>query len=169
MVKALDNVPYNERQWGHWLATNLINTKQKLGLSVSKKLEKPSSEENWQQQLADELHKPIKRNFIRQLIIANGIDKIWSSDLVEKQQFSKWNKGYRYLLMILDLSPNIAFKTIFEEGRKLQYLWTDKGKEIYDKNLKDLLQKHNITLYSTENEEKSSVCKRWNRTIKTKM
>ena len=38
MVKALDNVPYNERQWGHWLATNLINTKQKLGLGVSKKL-----------------------------------------------------------------------------------------------------------------------------------
>ena len=26
-----------------------------------------------------------------------------------------------------------------------------------------------ITLYSTENEEKSSVCERWNRTIKTQM
>ena len=37
IVKALDNVPYNERQWGHWLARNLINTKQKLGLGVSKK------------------------------------------------------------------------------------------------------------------------------------
>jgi len=38
MVKALDKlfVPYNERQWGHWLARNLINTKQKLGLSVSR-------------------------------------------------------------------------------------------------------------------------------------
>ena len=31
MVKALDKVPYNERQWGHWLARNAINTKQKLG------------------------------------------------------------------------------------------------------------------------------------------
>ena len=36
MVQALDNVPYNERQWGHWLARNLINTKQKLGLGVPK-------------------------------------------------------------------------------------------------------------------------------------
>ena len=36
MVKALDNVPYNERQWGHWLARNVINTKQNLGLGVSK-------------------------------------------------------------------------------------------------------------------------------------
>ena len=62
-----------------------------------------------------------------------------------------------------------AFKTIFKEGRKPQYLWTDKGKEYYNKNMKELLEKNNITLYSTENEEKSSVCERWNRTIKTKM
>ena len=62
-----------------------------------------------------------------------------------------------------------AFKTIFEEGRKPQYLWTDKGKEYYNKRLIDLLQKHNITLYSTENGEKSGVCERRNRTIKTKM
>ena len=26
MVKSLDAVPYNERQWGHWLVRNLINT-----------------------------------------------------------------------------------------------------------------------------------------------
>ena len=32
MVKSLDEVPWNERQWGHWLARNSINTKQKLGL-----------------------------------------------------------------------------------------------------------------------------------------
>ena len=36
MVKALDSVPYNERQWGHWLARNMINTKRKLGLGVKK-------------------------------------------------------------------------------------------------------------------------------------
>ena len=32
----------------------------------------------------------------------------------------------------------------------------------------DLLAKNNIKIYSTENEEKSSVCERWNRTIKEK-
>ena len=36
MVQALDQVLYNERQWGHFLARNIINTKQKLGLGVSK-------------------------------------------------------------------------------------------------------------------------------------
>ena len=40
-----------------------------------------------------------------------------------------------------------AFKTIFKEGRKPQYLWTDKGKEYYNKYLKELLKKDNTTLY----------------------
>ena len=62
-----------------------------------------------------------------------------------------------------------AFKAIFNNGRKPKYLWTDKGKEYYNKSMKELLDKYNITLYSTENEEKSSVVERWNRTIKQKM
>ena len=62
-----------------------------------------------------------------------------------------------------------AFKTIFNKGRKPQYLWVDKGKEFYNKHLKDLLEKYNTQIYSTENEEKSSVVERWNRTIKSKM
>ena len=45
----------------------------------------------------------------------------------------------------------------------------DKGKEFYNKHVKDLLEKHSVQMYSTENEEKSSVCERWNRTIKNKM
>ena len=144
-----------------------------------------SEEENWQVKLADELHKPIKRNFTRRRVIANHIDEIWCSDLVEMQQFSKWNKGNRYLLMVLDVFSKYgwivplkdkkgetvaeAFKKIFKEGRKPQYLWTDKGKEYYNKHVKELLDMNKITLYSTENEEKSSVCERWNRTIKTQM
>ena len=35
--------------------------------------------------------------------------------------------------------------------------------------LRNYLIRIKITLYSTENEEKSSVCERWNRTIKTQM
>ena len=37
MVQALDAVPWNERQWGHWLARNAINTKRKLGLGAKQK------------------------------------------------------------------------------------------------------------------------------------
>ena len=183
MVKALDSIPWKERQWGHTVARNAIAAKAKLGLGVKKK---PSSEEeNWQVKLADELHKPLKRNFTRRRVIVNHIDEIWCSDLVEMQQFSKWNKGYRYLLMVLDVFSKYGwiiplkdkkgetvmntFKMILKEGRKPHYLWTDKGKEYYNKHVKELLDKNKITLYSTENEEKSSVCERWNRTIKTRM
>ena len=37
MVKALDAIPYKQRQLGHALARNMINTKQKIGLGVKKK------------------------------------------------------------------------------------------------------------------------------------
>ena len=144
-----------------------------------------SNYDDWAQHLADELHKPIRRKFKTRRVIANHIDEIWCSDIVEMQKFSRWNAGYRYLLMVLDVFSKYgwiiplkdkkgetvaqAFKTIFKEGRKPQYIWTDKGKEYYNKHVKELLDKNKITLYSTENEEKSSVCERWNRTIKTKM
>jgi len=77
-----------------------------------KKRKKLSSEEiSWQRPLADELYKPIKRNFTPQRVIANHIhfDEIWRSDLTEIQQFSKWNKGYRYLLMVLDVFSRYAW------------------------------------------------------------
>ena len=32
MIQALDAVPWNKRQWGHWLARNVIKSKEKLGL-----------------------------------------------------------------------------------------------------------------------------------------
>ena len=40
MVKALDAIPWKERQWGHAVARNMINTKQKLGLSVEQSMTK---------------------------------------------------------------------------------------------------------------------------------
>ena len=36
MVKSLDAIPWKERQWGHALARNVIDVKQKLGLGVPK-------------------------------------------------------------------------------------------------------------------------------------
>ena len=59
-------------------------------------------------------------------------------------------------------------KAFFKKA-KPKKLWVDKGKEYYNKNVLDLLAKNNIEIYSTESEEKSSVCERWNRTIKERM
>ena len=48
-------------------------------------------------------------------------------------------------------------------------LWTDKGTEFYNQQLKAVLTANNVMLYSTENEEKSSVVERWDRTMKNIM
>ena len=48
-------------------------------------------------------------------------------------------------------------------------MWTDKGTEFYNSTFKDYLKENGITLYSTQNVEKSSVIERFNRTLKNKM
>ena len=95
------------------------------------------------------------------------------------QAFSKFNRGIKYLLAIIDVfskygwliplkdktgkSVASALKTIFKE-RKPEKMWVDKGKEFYNKDVKELIE-----LYSTDNEEKSSVVERSIRTMKEKM
>ena len=141
---------------------------------------------DWSQQLAEELHKPITRNFRKRRVISKGIGKIWAADLVEMQKYSKWNKGVKYLLTVIDVfskygwivplkdkkteSVSSAFDTIFKKSkRKPDKLWNDKGSEFISKHFKDFLKKNNIKLYHTENEEKSSIVERWNRTMKNRM
>ena len=95
------------------------------------------------------------------------------------QSFSKFNRGVKYLLAVIDVfskygwliplkdktgkSVASALKTIFKE-RKPEKMWVDKGKEFYNKDVKDLIE-----LYSNENEEKSSVVESWIRTMKEKI
>ena len=50
-----------------------------------------------------------------------------------------------------------AFQSLWKTQKPPQKLWTDKGKEFYNKSMKDLLEKNNVQLYSTENEEKSNI------------
>ena len=46
--------------------------------------------------------------------------------------------------------------------------WSDEGSEFVNKHFKDFLDKNGIKLYHTENEEKSSIVERWNKTMKKK-
>ena len=150
------------------------------------KKRKTALSNDWSQHLAEELHKPITKSFSKRKVISNGIDKIWSADLVEMQKFSKWNKGIKYLLMVIDVfskcgwikplndkkteSLSKAFNEIFKKSkRKPQMLWTDKGSEFISKHFKEFLNKSRIKMYHTKNEEKSTVIERWNRTKKNRM
>ena len=117
--------------------------------------------------------------------MVSGNNEIWAADLADMRAFAKDNKGINFLLLVIDTFNKYgwiiplkdktgetmvkAFKTIFEEGRTPRKLWTDKGREFYNKDMGGLLKLNDIELYSTENEEKSSIAERWIRTMKEKM
>ena len=53
-------------------------------------------------QLADELHKPIIRNFKKRKVYSSFRENIWGTDLADMQLLSKFNKGFRFLLCVID-------------------------------------------------------------------
>ena len=54
-------------------------------------------------QLAEELHKSIIRNFKKLTIYSKFKDNIWGADLADIQLISKFNKGFRFLLCVIDI------------------------------------------------------------------
>ena len=55
-------------------------------------------------ELAEELHKPIIRKFEEWKVHALFIDNIWDADLAYMQLISKFHKGIRFLLCVIDIS-----------------------------------------------------------------
>ena len=55
------------------------------------------------QQLANELHKPIIRKFQKRKVYSSFEDNIWGADLADVQLISKYNKGIRFLLCVTDI------------------------------------------------------------------
>ena len=90
------------------------------------------------------------------------------------QALSKHNNGIKYLLTVIDIFSQFvsivplkwktgqevanAFSRILKE-RKPSKMWVDRGREFYNKDVQKLFE-----LHSTENDEKSCVIERFNRT-----
>ena len=136
--------------------------------------------------MAEELHKPVRRKFERRHVNAFEIDDVWGADLVEMQEWTKQNKGYKYMLNVIDVFSKYAWsipmknknglttleafkKIVKESGRIPKHLWVDKGKEFYNKDVNSWLKENNIIMYSTYSEHKSCVVERFNRTLKEMM
>ena len=101
------------------------------------------------------------------------------------QLVSKFNKGVRFLLCVIDIYSKCAWvvplndkkgvtivnafqKILVDSKRKPNKIWVDKGREFYNKSIKSWLEKSNIEMYSTDNEEKPVLAERFIRTLKTK-
>ena len=138
------------------------------------------------EQLANELHQPIIRKFEKRKVYSIFKDKIWGVDLADMQLLSKYNKGIRFLLCVIDIfskhawvvplkdekdiSIVKAFQSILKQSnRKPNKIWVDKGSEFYNAYFKKWLRDNDIVMYSTHNEGKSVVAKRFIRTLKSKI
>ena len=139
------------------------------------------------QQLAEELHKPIIKKIEKGKVHAAFKDNIWGADLADMQLLSRYNKGIRFLLCVIDIfskyawvvplkdkkgvSIVTAFQSILKQSnnRKPNKIWVDKCSELYNASFKKWLQDNDVVMYSTNNEGKSVVAERFIRTLKSKI
>ena len=73
------------------------------------------------QQLANELNKPIIRKFKKRKVYSSFKDNIWGADLADIQLISKYNKGIRYLLCAIDLFSKYAFVVPLKDKKRNYY------------------------------------------------
>ena len=105
-------------------------------------------------------------------------DSIWGADLVEIQLISKFNKGFRFLLCVIDIFSKYTWvvslkdkrgislvnafqKILHDSNRKPNKIWVYKGSEFYNSSFKKLLKDNGIEMYSIRNKGNSIVAERF--------
>ena len=109
-------------------------------------------------ELPEELHKPIIRKFKKRKVHSSFIDNIWGADLADMQIISKFSKGFRFLLCVIDIYSKYAWvislkdekgisitnafrKIIKKSNREPNKIWVNKGSEFYNRSVKSWLKK----------------------------
>ncbi|KAJ8933515.1 hypothetical protein NQ318_007239 [Aromia moschata] len=82
--------------------------------------------------IVNELHKPARINFTRRKVIIRGLDDLFQADLVEMIPYAKYNKGYRYILVVIDTFSKYVWALPL--GGKSGQEVTDAMKEILNTN-----------------------------------
>jgi len=132
-------------------------------------------------QLTYTLHKPVRQTFKTRPVMVYDMDEQWQMDLVDLSKLSRFNVGYKYLLVCIDVLSKYAWieplktKTGKElknaiqnmlRHRQPKLIQTDKGTEFLNQLVKNFLIEKNIKLFTTNSERKASVVERLNRTMK---
>ena len=150
------------------------------------KLKDPDAKELLQQVLSYTLHKPVRKRFPTAPTLVFGKDEQWQMDLVDMQKLSKWNKGYKYLLTVIDVFSKVAWaeplksKSAKDMLTALQRLkghfptsplrvQTDQGTEFLAKPVQAWFKKNNWHHFVTRGDPKASLVERWHRTLKQRM
>lgn len=139
---------------------------------------------NWiKNQYTYSIHRNRVKNFPRNPIFASYIDDNWQADLLFLPDLRNYNDRKYVMLVCIDVisryawgesmrtkhGKNVAraFEIIFEKsGRKPKRIQTDDGNEFFNKDVKQLLDKNNIRLYSTFSDKKAAIAERCIKEIK---
>ena len=144
---------------------------------------------NWDilnKELAKEFHRPISRKSEKRKVNSIFIDNIWGADLANMQLISKFSKGFRSLLCVIDIYNKYAWvvplkgktgititsafqKALDESNRKPNKTQVDKDSEFYNRSMKRFLLINDIEVYSSPNKGKSVAAERCVRTLKNKI
>ena len=102
------------------------------------------------EKLAEKLHKLIIRiKFKNRTVFSRFKDNIWGADLADMQLISKFNKGFRFLLCVIDIFSKYAWvvsltdkkgvtitnafqKILNDSARKPKKIWVDQGSDFYN-------------------------------------
>jgi len=137
-------------------------------------------------QLVNELHKPVRKNFLRRRTIIKGLDDLWQADLAQMDLYAKYNKQFKYFLLVIDcfskyvwIKPvknktgeevSKVFLSILKESKRSpKHLHTDQGKEFYNHQFQQVMKNYYINHYSTFSRMKAAIAERTIRTIKEKL
>jgi len=132
------------------------------------------------------LHKPIKTRFKRRRIYSKGVLDLLQADIIDLSNISHFNDQYRYILTAIDVfskrayavplltksasEVTDAFEKILTQSGKCRMLNTDRGAEFVNSRFLQMLKKHNIHFYTTNDPvTKAAVIERFQRTFKTKL
>ena len=124
------------------------------------------------EKLAKELHKPIIEKFLKRKVFSRFKDNIWGADLADMQLISNFDKGFRFLLCVVDISSKYtwvnplkdkkcfsivyAFQKILDKSeRKPDNIRVAKESEFYNSSLKKWFKDNDIEIYSIHKEKKS--------------
>ena len=73
------------------------------------KLKTPKAQRILQSVLSHTLHKPRRTRFPTTPTLVFDRDEQWQMDLVDMQKLSRWNKGNKYLLTLIDVLSKYAW------------------------------------------------------------
>lgn len=138
------------------------------------------------QQVVEELHRSVRSNFRRRRVHIKGLKDLFQADLVEMIPYAKSNRGYRYILVVINAFSKFVWMVPVKRKtgelvtaaiesilKKLKWspknLQTDLGKEFYNRPFQQLMTKYRINHYSVYSTKKASIVERVNRTLKAIM